>query len=139
MAKSSMDKDKLIEELVTQWIHIAERDLLTAKQGLEAEVVVTETVSFHCQQAVEKYLKAFLVKKQVEFSKTHSIMTLLNLCSTVDKSFSMELSEADNLTDYAVEIRYPDEWYEPTIEEAKQAYNIALRVKDFVQDKVKVA
>lgn len=134
-----MDKDQLIENLVTQWIHIAERDLLTAKQGLEAEIVVTETVSFHCQQAVEKYLKAFLVKKQVEFSKTHSIMTLLNLCSTVDKSFSKDLSEADNLTDYAVEIRYPDEWYEPTIEEAKQAYNIALRVKDFVQDKVKVA
>lgn len=127
-----MDKSKVIEELVRQWSHIAERDLLTAKQGLEAEIVVTDTVSFHCQQAVEKYLKAFLVKNQVEFSKTHSIMALLNLCSTVDKAFSEELSDADSLTDYAVEIRYPDEWYEPTIEEAKQAYETALRVKDFV-------
>lgn len=127
-----MDKSRVIEDLVRQWIHIAERDLLTAKQGLEAETVVTDTVSFHCQQAGEKYLKAFLVKNQIEFSKTHSIMMLLNSCSTVDKSFNEDLSDADSLTDYAVEIRYPDEWYEPTIEEAKQAYETALRVKDFV-------
>ncbi|MDO8446786.1 MAG: HEPN domain-containing protein [Deltaproteobacteria bacterium] len=132
-----MDKGKTIQDLVHQWIHIAERDLLTAKQGLEAETVVTETVSFHCQQAVEKYLKAFLVKHQIEFSKTHSIMMLLNLCSKVDKSFKEDLSEADVLTDYAVEIRYPDEWYEPTIEESKQAYEIAVKVKGFVLDKLK--
>ncbi|MBI4745906.1 MAG: HEPN domain-containing protein [Deltaproteobacteria bacterium] len=132
-----MDKGKIIQDLVHQWIHIAERDLLTAKQGLEAETVVTETVSFHCQQAVEKYLKAFLVKHQIEFSKTHSIMMLLNLCSKVDKSFKEDLSEADVLTDYAVEIRYPDDWYEPTIEESKQAYEMAVRVKGFVLDKLK--
>lgn len=138
MAKSYMDKRKVIEDLVSQWINIAERDLLTAKQGLESEIVVTDTVSFHCQQAAEKYLKAFLVKNQIEFSKTHSVMVLLNLCSTVDKSFNEELSEADYLTDYAVEIRYPDEWYEPTIEEAKQAYEMALRVKSFVLDKLKI-
>lgn len=59
-------------------------------------------------------------------------MFLLNLCSSVDTSFKGELPEADNLTDYAVEIRYPDDWYEPTIEEAKQAYEIALKVKNFV-------
>lgn len=132
-----MDKSKVIEDLVRQWIHIAERDLLTAKQGLEAEIVVTDTVSFHCQQTVEKYLKAFLVKNQIEFSKTHSIMALLNLCSTVDKAFNDELSGADSLTDYAVEIRYPDEWYEPTIGEAKEAYGIALQVKHFVLERVK--
>ena len=58
---------------------------------------------FHCQQAAEKYLKAFLVKKQIEFTKTHNIMSLLNLCASDDNSFKEELSEADNLTDYAVE------------------------------------
>ncbi|MBI2470683.1 MAG: HEPN domain-containing protein [Planctomycetes bacterium] len=131
-----MDKNNIIEHLINQWIRIAERDLLTAKQGLEANEVVTDTVCFHCQQAAEKYLKAFLVKKQIEFSKTHNIMSLLNLCSSVDKSFKEELPEADNLTDYAVEIRYPDDWYEPTIEETKQAYEIALKVKIFVLKKL---
>ena len=133
-----MDKNNVIEGLVNQWIKIAERDLLTAKQGLEAKIIVTDTVCFHCEQAVEKYLKAFLVKNQIEFPKTHSIMFLLNLCSEVDKSFKDELSEADYLTDYAVEIRYPDDWYEPTLEETKQAYKIALKVKDSVFKKIKI-
>ena len=133
-----MDKNTFIQHLVNQWHEIAERDLLTAKQGLETNEVVTDTVCFHCQQAAEKYLKAFLVQKQIEFSKTHNIMSLLNLCSSVDTSFKGELPEADNLTDYAVEIRYPDDWYEPTIGETKQAYEVALKVKNFVLKKLKI-
>jgi hypothetical protein len=54
-------------------------------------------------------------------------MSLLNRCSSADKSFKENLPEADNLTDYAVEIRYPDDWYEPTIEETKLAYPISYR------------
>jgi HEPN domain-containing protein len=131
-----MDKNEVIEHLVKQWIQIAERDLLTAKQGLEADEVITDTVCFHCQQAAEKYLKAFLVKNQIEFSKTHNLMTLLNLCATIDRSFKEELSDTDILTDYAVEIRYPDDWYEPTSEETSQAYELALKVKEFVLKKL---
>lgn len=107
-----MYKNELIENIVLQWIHIAERDLIAAEQGLKTDTIITEIVCFHCQQAAEKYLKAFLVKFQIEFQKTHSIMTLINLCSKVDRSFKDKLSDADILTDYAVEIRYPDEWYE---------------------------
>jgi HEPN domain-containing protein len=70
--------------------------------GLEAKTVITDTVCFHCQQAVEKCLKAFLVKHQIEFPKTHSIMTLINLCSKADSSFKEKLLKADILTDYAV-------------------------------------
>jgi HEPN domain-containing protein len=134
-----MDKNELIDHLVNQWIKIADRDLLTAKQGLEADKVITDTACFHCQQAAEKYLKAFLVKKQIEFSKTHNIMSLLNLCAIADSAFREELSEADKLTDFAVEIRYPDDWYEPSIEETKQAYEIMLKVKDFVLQKLGIS
>lgn len=131
-----MDKSDVIDHLVRQWIKIAERDLLTAKQGLEAEMVLTDIVCFHCQQAAEKYLKAFLVKNQIEFSKTHHLMPLINLCATVDKNFREELSEADCLTDYAVQLRYPDDWYEPTGEETAQAYAMALKIKHFVLKKL---
>ncbi len=133
-----MNRNEIIDDLALQWIKIAERDLITAEQGLKTKIIVTESVCFHCQQAVEKYLKAFLVKHQIEFQKTHSIMTLINLCSKVDDSFKDKLSHADILTDYAVEIRYPDEWYEPTIEEAKEAFELALEVKKFVEDKLMI-
>jgi len=133
-----MNKNKVINDLVIQWIKIADRDLIEAEQGLKANMIISEGVCFHCQQAVEKYLKAFLVKYQIEFPKTHSIMTLINLCSEVDNSFNEKLSHIDILTDYAVEIRYPDEWYEPTVEEAEEAYGLALEVKKFVRDKLMI-
>ena len=97
-------KVNIINDLVEKWIKIADKDLLTAKQLLESKIVITEMVCYHCQQSAEKYLKAFLVKHQIEFSKTHNIMTLINLCSVKDASIKKELSEADILTDYAIEI-----------------------------------
>ena len=55
----------------------------------------------------------------------------------IDSSFKDELEDADNLTDYAVEIRYPDVWLEPGIEDAKEAFEIAKKVKKFVLNKIK--
>ena len=129
-----MNKNEIIDDLIIKWVNIADRDLMAAEQGLRVYPVLSEIVCFHCQQAAEKYLKAYLVKHQVEFHKTHNIMSLINLCSTVDRLFKDKLLYADLLTDYAVEIRYPDEWYEPTIEEAKDAYRVACEVKQFVLD-----
>ena len=131
-----MKKNETIDDLTIKWINIAQRDLMAAEQGLKVYPVLAEIVCFHCQQAAEKYLKAYLVKHQVEFQKTHNIMSLINICSTVDSVFKEKLLYADLLTDYAVEIRYPDEWYEPTIEEAKDAYRVACEVKQFVLDMI---
>ena len=65
-------------------------------------------------------------------------MTLLNLCSERDKTIKEELSKTDILTDYAVEIRYPDDWYEPTIDEAREAIDLALVVKENIFVKLKL-
>jgi len=131
-----MDKNEVIEELVHQWIKIAERDLIIAQRELEIEPIVTDIICFHCQQAAEKYLKSYLTRHQIEFPKTHSMMMLINLCSVADSSFKEKLSNADMLTDYAVEIRYPDEWYEPGIEEAKKAFELTKEIKAFVLKKL---
>ena len=132
-----MNRDEIIKDLVNKWIKKAEKDLLTAERELSFEDPITEAVCFHCQQAAEKYLKAFLVYHQIYFTKTHRIMDLLELCATVDSSFTRELKDADNLTDYAVEIRYPDAWLEPGMEDAEEAFEIAKKVKEFVLNKIK--
>lgn len=125
-----------ISELVKQWLHIADRNLATAKQCLEDKDVLTDSVCFNCQQATEKYLKAFLTFHQVDFPKTHSMIALINLCATKDISFKEIADEADSLTDYAVEIRYPDDWYEPTPEETQKAFADTLKIKKFVLEKL---
>ena len=48
------------EEVVLRWLKKAENDLKTVKHLLTLEDAPTDVISFHCQQAVEKYFKAYL-------------------------------------------------------------------------------
>ena len=59
-----------------------------------------------------------------------------NFILSIDPSFRDELEDADILTDYAVEIRYPDSWLEPSLKEARESYEIARKVKEFVQGRL---
>lgn len=103
---------------------------------MEDEDVLTDSACFNCQQGAEKYLKAFLTFHQMDFPKTHSMTALINLCASKDSSFKEISAEADSLTDYAAEIRYPDDWYEPTLEETQKALSIALKIKEIVLEKL---
>jgi len=67
-------------EEVSEWLQKAEKDLLSARILLEHDPPVLETACFHCQQAVEKALKAYLVWKGVPFERVHSLPYLLDLC-----------------------------------------------------------
>jgi HEPN domain-containing protein len=46
---------------VRRWMDKARRDWKMAKAGLVQDPPVTDGAAFHCQQAVEKMLKAYLV------------------------------------------------------------------------------
>ena len=64
---------------------------------------------FTPQQAAEKYLKALLVRSQVEFPKTHDIAKLLDRVAAVDAGAAERLRGADALTPFGVEARYPSD------------------------------
>ncbi len=123
-------------ELINSWIDKAEKDLRSAKHELSFPDEVTETVCFHCQQAAEKYLKAYLTFLNLSFTKTHEIGELVTKCENKDIKISVLKEEADKLTDYAIEIRYPEEWFEPSSEEAKEAFEIANKIREFVLNKI---
>jgi HEPN domain-containing protein len=44
---------------VESWIYKAEHDLISAQRLLEIEPMILDNACFHCQQAMEKLLKAF--------------------------------------------------------------------------------
>ncbi|MFN3568566.1 MAG: HEPN domain-containing protein [Caldimicrobium sp.] len=129
-----------IEKEVKNWIIKALNDYKTAEIliALPDEEIITDTLCFHCQQAVEKFLKAFLVHNKIDFERTHSLEYLIKLCSTVDKDFENLYEIIKNLSDYAVEVRYPDEFYIPSVEEAKEAFKSATFVKDFILKKLDI-
>ncbi len=126
---------KEIEEKVRQWILLAEDDLKTVENELKADEPVPRSICFHAQQCVEKYLKAL---KQKPFRKTHDIEELIFLCRSLDREFD-KLYEIKSyeLNKYAIEVRYPDDIHFPTLKEASQARDIAIKSKEFIIEKLK--
>lgn len=78
-----------------------------------------------------------MVFSNVELRRTHNIAELLKLCINLDKDFDiLKYRKIQELTIYAVEIRYPDNFYIPTFEEAKEAIELAEETKEFVLKKL---
>ena len=79
-------EDKMNEEI--KWIKKANADLDTVKTLLKTANPHMEIIGFHCQQAVEKYLKAYLVFINLRVPKIHDIDSLLQMCILNDFEFS---------------------------------------------------
>jgi HEPN domain-containing protein len=119
-------------ELVLQWLDKAAADFDAAEQLCAQGDRFREIIAFLCQQAVEKYLKAFLVRHQIEFPKTHDIAKLLDRVATVNLNMAESLRDADVLTPFGVEVRYPGDSPELLPGGETEAIDMARRVKDAV-------
>lgn len=110
----------------------ANHDLEAAHRTLKDDPL-PDVACFHAQQCAEKYLKAFLTAHLREAEKTHDLLSLLEDCTRIEKTFDQELREAcKRLNDYAVEARYPGILPDPDSSEARKAVESAAQVRDFV-------
>ena len=126
-------------EEVKKWLIKADEDLRVARNEIGTNNPPTGAICFHSQQSVEKHLKAYLVHHNKSFRKTHDIAEILGLCIEIDAEFKeLEKINAHELTVYATELRYPEFFHIPSIEEAKEAIEIARKVKDFVFKKLEI-
>ncbi len=114
------------------WLAKVATDLRAATVDLNAEPPILSDAVFHCQQTVEKTLKAFLAWHDRPFRKTHNLVELGGQCAEIDSSLEPLLRRAAPLTEYASEYRYPGELEEPTSEEAEQTLSIAREVHEAV-------
>lgn len=122
---------------VKQWVAFADDDLQFAQDGLTVTKKPSyRLIAFHAQQCAEKYLKAFLVFKNVDFPYTHNISVLLELCEKYT-SWTGELKDADLLSPFAISSRYPGEDEEVTRDEAVNAIFIATNVKNVIRNGLK--
>jgi HEPN domain-containing protein len=122
------DSDKILT-VVREWSAKADNDLKNAAHTLKlGKNCPTDTVCFHSQQCVEKYLKAFLVLLEIPFPKTHDVETLI---SRVPKGVRIPLSPVQQrrLTDYATVMRYPGSYEVIPLSEAKEAVKLARRIR----------
>ncbi len=122
--------EEAIDALVAEWVREADLDFQTVVR-LVAEDTFRDIVVFHAQQAAEKYLKALLTKRQLEFPKTHEIRRLLELLSASDHDVSEALPDAKWLDPFGVNIRYPGDRPEIPGDE-RRALQLAERARAVV-------
>ena len=95
-----------------------EQALLLAKKAAEDTALLGEILSsrnvsdeifgFHCQQACEKLLKAFLSHVGITYPRTHNLRLLMDLLSDGGYGLPNEYIELDILTPYGTLFRYED-------------------------------
>jgi HEPN domain-containing protein len=93
---------------VDDWVAKANEDWETVGLLISHTRSPNLIICFHCQQYVEKLLKALLTKHRIEFSKTHNLSQLMQQLERVEPRFMLFLDLADELSLYGVRSRYPD-------------------------------
>jgi HEPN domain-containing protein len=103
---------------------------------LEDKTVSAEIFGYHCQQAAEKLLKAWLAHRAVRYPKTHNLQALVELLEAQGQPVPTDLADLDQLTPYATVYRYeqvPE--YSPLDRRAARA--LVARVRSFVEQQTK--
>ncbi len=90
------------------WVAKAEEDRAVIRLLLVGPGTPWSAVSFHAQQAAEKYLKALLVAHLFDPEKTHDLEKLLVLGLKHAPALARLEEDCERLTAYAVDSRYPD-------------------------------
>ena len=115
-------------------ISIGDEDLDSAKILIDNNGSF-RAIGFHCQQAAEKYLKAFLILNEIKFPFSHDLSKLYNLCLQIDSSLGIDINYLEDLTKFAVEIRYSKN---PQIDEEAlySGYNYVQTIRNTILSKI---
>ena len=117
------------------WIKYAANDIAVANDlPLQKEYVLHAVVT-HCQQSVEKYLKAFLLFNNSKIIYTHDLLILCKLCEKIDEDFARFKPDLNSLSVDYRESRYPGDFEDVTLENAKDALEIATKFEKFILPK----
>jgi HEPN domain-containing protein len=96
-----------MKSLTKEWVGKAEADYAVVQKLRKARPPFHDIVCFHCQQAAEKYLKAYLQEQGLPVPRIHDLVDLLLLLVPSDSKLKVLRRAARSLSQFAVDIRYP--------------------------------
>jgi HEPN domain-containing protein len=115
--------------VVAEWISKADSDLRAATITLRVQrACPTDAVCFHAQQCIEKYLKALLILSDTPFPKTHDLGSIAALLPDAWRP-DVPPRTLERFTDYATITRYPGDYAEITLAEARAAVATARKIR----------
>jgi HEPN domain-containing protein len=119
-------------DVAQDWLRKAESDFAAAELCFDRSAAL-DNACFHCQQAAEKSLKAWLIKHDEPFSFIHDLEQLIALCAVRESRFNELLDDGAALTPFAVTLRYDLEFW-PSKNDVRTALEQARRVYRFVRE-----
>ena len=121
-------------EEIKEWIRFAEMDRDTVHILYDNYKKPYEIICYHCQQAVEKYLKSCLIMYDLPIIKTHDLTQLNELCASKNSKFEKLKEECKKLSFYAIQVRYPFHKNDLTLEEVEDAIKETENVCEVIID-----
>jgi HEPN domain-containing protein len=129
-----------MKKQVEAWIGFAEKDMLTISEIIE-NPRLTNIVTFHCQQAIEKYFKAFMLENEKPLMTIHNLLALYGIIKEI---IDLELDEdlLSTVNDIYLESRYPgeigllDDGSMPTVEQANKFFVFAKEIKAKIKNEL---
>jgi len=122
-------KDKIVQE----WFERGKRDFETAKLIFTQKGYYDEVV-FLAHQAIEKYLKGYLIFHGWKLKKIHDIETLLVEATKYNESFMDFLDIGRKITAFYYENRYPPgPLSKVSEEEVEEIINSAEKIIDKIK------
>lgn len=123
-------------EAIKNWIQKAEDDIKWTESNIRGEIFYG--ACFTAQQAVEKILKAYLLKHENRTPRIHNLRALLKRCELINSAFSKLNEEISPLDAYYIQTRYPDfsDYVGYTEEKAIDALERAKFIVNFVKKKI---
>lgn len=129
--------DEAFRKQASEWFERGDHDIETA-QLLYDERGYTDSIAYHIHQAIEKYLKGYLVFHGERYPKIHELDTLLHLVSRFDTRFDAFIDFCEKATAYYIEDRYPPGppqvySYEEIKEDLDEAWSLIRKIRERVE------
>lgn len=121
------------EQRLRDWIEKADHDLGTAIVIHQHIPDYSDTLAFHCQQAVEKYIKCLLEKHSIQFRRSHDLRYLLDLLDEAIPIDSELYERSMKLNAFSIEIRYPNFTLEISEDDRNTAILIAKEFRELLR------
>lgn len=118
------------------WLEKAGKDLKSA-QILISNGEVNDIVAFHCQQAIEKAFKGFLVARRGVIVEGHSLLKLYREARREDEALPELTKDCAFVNQYYIETRYPsDNPLEVTTADAEECLRIAQSICEEIKRRI---
>ena len=124
------------KESVQEWFTKGDHDIESAQFLFESHKH-TDIVGFLIQQAIEKYLKGYLIYHGWELKKIHDLQELVNEANKIDKSFQSFLDPCIKISKYYIDTRYPGFPSEYSQEEIKKSLVVAQKIIKKIKQSIK--